>query len=95
MGLDDKTPYSKVPTCNTVKNKGTFWNLKKRFGRWQKACKCVESFKKRIKKNSEPLKDLTVYPSEVPFFFETFLSSVNQKKGVVDKYETYKVSYLI
>ena len=77
------------------KKKGTFWNLKKRFGRLQKVCKCVESSKKRIKKNSEPLKDLTVCPSEDPFFFETFLSSVDQKKGFVEKYETYKVSYLI
>ena len=77
------------------KKKGTFWNLKKRFGRLQKVCKCVESSKKRIKKNSEPLKDLTVYPSEDPFFSETFLSFVDQKKGFVGKYETYKVSYLI
>ncbi len=77
----------------TVKKKGTFWNLKKRFGGLQKVCKCIESSKKRIKKNSEPLKDLTVCPGEDPFFFETFLSSVDQKKGFVGKNETYKVSY--
>ena len=77
----------------TVKKKGTFWNLKKRFGRLQKVCKCAESSKKRIKKNSKPLKDLTVCPGEDPFFFETFLSSVDQKKGFVGKYETFRVSY--
>ena len=75
------------------KKKGTFWNLKKRFGGLQKVCKCVESSKKRIKKNSEPLKDLTVCPGEDPFFFETFLSSVDQKKGFVGKYEPFRVSY--
>ena len=86
-------------TCATYpgqlhcKKKGTFWNLKKRFGGLQKVCKCVESSKKRIKKNSEPLKDLTVCPGEDPFFFETFLSSVDQKKGFVGKYETFRVSY--
>ena len=77
------------------KKKGTFWNLKKRFGGLQKVCKCVESSKKRIKNNSEPLKDLTVCPGEDPFFFDTFLSFVDQKKGFVGKNETYKVSYLI
>ena len=77
----------------TVKKKGTLRNLKKRFSRWQKVCKCVQCFKKRIKKNTEPLKDLTVYPSEDPFFSETFLSSVDQKIGFVGKYETFRVSY--
>ena len=77
----------------TVKKIGTLRNLKKRFGRWQKACKCVPSFKNRIKKFTEPLKDLTVYPSEDPFFIGTFLSSVDQKIGFVGKYETTRVSY--
>ena len=71
---------------------GTLRNLKKRFGRLQKACKCVQSFKKRIKKYTEPLKDLTLYPSEDPFFFGTFSSSVDQKIGFVGKYETFRVS---
>ena len=77
----------------TLKKIGTLRNLEKRFGRRQKACKYVQSFKKRIKKSTEPLKDLTVYPSEDPFFFETFLSSVHQKIGFVGKYETFRVSY--
>ena len=79
----------------TVKKIGTLRNLKKRFGRWQKACKYVQSSKKRIKKYTEPLKDLTLYPSEDPFFFGTFLSSVDQKIGFVGKYETFRVSYYI
>jgi hypothetical protein len=86
-------PIIHVNSTATVKKKGTFWNLKKRFGRLQKVCKCVESSKKRIKKNSEPFKDLTVYPSEDPFLFETFLSFVDQEKGFVGKYETFRVSY--
>ena len=80
---------------HTVKKIGTLRNFKKRFGRWQKACKCVPSFKNRIKKIAEPLKDLTVYPSEDPFFIGTFLSSVDQKIGFVGKYETTRVSYYI
>ncbi len=58
-----------------------------------KACKYVQNFKKRIKKYTKPLKDLTVYPSEGPFFFETFLSSVDQKIGFAVIYETFRVSY--
>ena len=83
---------SRAPLSHTKKI-GTLRNLKKRFGRWQKACKCVQSSKKRIKKCTEPLKDLTLYPSEDPFFFGTFLSSVDQKIGFVGKYETFRVSY--
>ncbi len=79
--------------CYTLKKKGTLPNPPKRFGRCEKACKCVESFKKRIKKSTKPLKDLPVYPREDPFFLETFLSSVEQKKGFVGKYETSKVSH--
>ena len=64
----------------TLKKKGTLPNPPKRFGRFEKACKCVESSKKRIKKSTKPIKDLPVYPGEDPFFLETFLSSVEQKK---------------
>ena len=39
-----------------------------------------------MKKYTEPLKDLPVYPGEDPFFFETFLSSVDQKIGFEGKY---------
>ena len=69
----------------TVKKNGILPNLKKRFGRWRKACKCVQSFKNGIKKSTEPLKDLTVCPTSDPFFFETFLSFVEKKKGFVAK----------
>ena len=75
------------------KKKGTLQDLKKRFRMQQKACKCFQSFKKRIKRSTEPLKDLTLYPSEDPFFFKTFLSSVDQKIGSVRKYETFRVSH--
>ena len=75
------------------KKKGTLQNLKNRFRRRQKACKCVQSFTKRIKRSTEPLKDLTLYPSEDPFFFKTFLSSVDRKIGSVRKYETFRVSH--
>ncbi len=34
-----------------------------------------------------------MYPGEDPFFLETFLSSAQQKKGFVGKYETFRVSY--
>ncbi len=90
--------YAVVCHCSdkmvyTLKKKGTLPNPPKRFGRCEKACKCVESFKKRIKKSTKPLKDLPVYPREDPFFLETFLSSVEQKKGFVGKYETFKVSH--
>ena len=77
----------------TLKKKGTLWNLNKRFGRLQKACKCVQSFKKRIKKSTEPLKDLPLDTREDPFFFETFLSSVGQKIGFVGKDGTFRVSH--
>ena len=80
------------PPC-TLRKKGTLPNPPKRFGRCEKACKCVQSFKKRIKKSTKPLKDLPVYPGEDPFFLETFLSSVEQKKDFLGKYETFKVSY--
>jgi hypothetical protein len=75
----------------TLNKKETLPNLKKWLGRWEKACKYVQSFKKRIKKSTEPLKDLPVYPGEDPFFFETFLSSVEQKIDFVEKDGTFRV----
>jgi hypothetical protein len=44
-----------------------FTNLKKRFGRCQKASKYAQSLKKRIKKSTKPLKVLPVCPGEEPF----------------------------
>jgi hypothetical protein len=69
----------------TLNKKGTLPNFKKRFRRFQKACKCVETSKKKKKKFRKPLKDLPVYPGEDLFFLETFLSSVEQKKDFVGK----------
>ncbi len=80
-------------SCTLLKKKGTLPNLPKRFGRFEKACKCVESSEKRIKKSTKLLKDIPVCSGEDPVFLETFLSSIEQKKGFVDKYETWKVSY--
>ena len=37
----------------------------------------------QIKNSAKPLVDLTVCPGEDPFFLETFLSSVERKKGFV------------
>jgi hypothetical protein len=69
--------------------KDTLPNPSKKARQKKKDCKCVESSKNRIKKSIEPLKDLPVYPEEEPFFLETFLSSVVQKKGFVKIYETF------
>ncbi len=77
----------------TVKKIGAVPNPQKRFGRFENDYKYVESSKKRIKKSTKPLKDLPVYRGEDPFFLETFLSSVEQKKGFVGKFETWKVPY--
>src|ERR1700722_6765488 len=87
-----KTGAKQCPN-HTLRKKGTLPNPPKRFSRCEKACKCVQSFKKRIKKSTKPLKDLPVYPGEDPFFLETFLSSVEQNKDFLGKYETFKVSY--
>jgi hypothetical protein len=49
-----------ITSLYTLK-KSTLPNPPKRFGRFEKACKCVENSKKRIKKSTKPLKDLPVY----------------------------------
>ena len=75
----------------TVKKKDSMEPQKK--VRWMtKSLQMCSEFKKN-KKYLEPLRNLTVYLSEDPFFFETFLSSVDQKIGFVGKYETFRVSY--
>ena len=63
----------------TLKKIGALPNPPKRFGRFEKVCKWIESSKKRIKKSTKPLKDLPLGTREDPFFLETFLSSVEQK----------------
>ncbi len=58
-----------------------------------KSLQMCSKFQKMNKKSTEPLKNLPVYPGEDPFFFETFLSSVEQKIGFVGKDGTFRVSY--
>ena len=58
-----------------------------------KSLQMCSKFQKRIKKSTEPLKDLPLDTREDPFFFETFLSSVEQKIGFVGKDGTFRVSY--
>ena len=83
--------FTSLQTLYTVKKIGAVRNPQKRFGKFENDCKCVESLKKRIKKSTKPLKDLPVCPGEDPFFLETFLSSVEQKKSFVRRYETFTV----
>jgi hypothetical protein len=55
--------------------------------------KGVESLKKWIKISTNPLKVLTVYPSEEPSPAKPFLKFHTVEKGFVGKYETFRVSY--
>ncbi len=65
---------------NILNKKGILPNPQKRFRRFLKASKWVQSLKKRIKKSMKPLKVLFVYPWEEPPPAKPFLSSVQQKK---------------
>ncbi len=66
----------------TVKKRGVLPNPQKRFRRCQKASKCVQSLKKRIRKSTKPSKVLPVYPGEEPSSTKPFLSSVQEKKVI-------------
>jgi hypothetical protein len=73
MGLrTTEYPYRNGLKRLHCKKKGILPNPQKRFGGFEKACKCVQNSKKRIKKSTKPLRDLPVYPGEDPFFLETF-----------------------
>ena len=50
-----------------------------------KSMQMCSKFQKWNKKSTKPLKDLTMCPTSDPFFFETFLSFVEKKKGFVAK----------
>ncbi len=75
----------------TVKKIETLPNPSKKVRQTKNDCKCVESSKSWMKKSTKPLKDLSLCPGEEPSFLESFLSSVEQKKGFVRKCETFMV----
>ena len=77
--------YTRKIIQYTLKKKGSFPNPRKRFRRFEKACKCVESSKKRIKKSTKPLKVLPLDTREEPFSCETFFKFGTAKKGFVKK----------
>ena len=60
-----------------------------------KSLQMCSKFQKKNKKIRGTFKDLTVCPGEDPFFFEIFLSSLDQEIGFVGKYETFRVSYCV
>ena len=62
------------------KNKGGLHNPSKRFCRFLKASKCVQSSKKRIKNLTEPFEGSAFYPLAEPSLTKPFLGSVQQKK---------------
>ncbi len=70
-----------------------FTEPQKRFRRCLKASKGVQSFKKTIKKSTKPLKVLTVYPVEEPSPTKRFLKFRTAERGLVGKYETFRVLY--
>jgi hypothetical protein len=57
-----------------------------------KAFKETHSLKKRIKKSTEPLKVLPVYPEEEPSPKKPFFKFRTGEKGL---YKTFRVSYYI
>jgi hypothetical protein len=62
------------------KNKGAFQNPSKRFCRFPKVSKCVQSLKKRIKNSTEPFEGSVFYPLAEPSLTEPFLGFVKQQK---------------
>jgi hypothetical protein len=75
------------------KKKGALQNLWKRFCRFSKASKCVQSSKKRIKNSAESSKGSEEYPLAEPSLTEPFFRFRTPKKGSVRKYETLRVPY--
>jgi hypothetical protein len=60
--------------------KGGLQNPSKRFCRFLKASKCVQSLKKRIKNSTEPFEGSEDYPLAEPSLTKPFLGFVQQKK---------------
>ena len=75
------------------RKKGGLQNPSKRFCRFLKASKCVQSLKKGIKNSTEPFEGSVFYPVTEPFLTEPFFGFCTAKKGSVGKYETFGVQY--
>src|SRR5271163_408973 len=75
------------------KKKEVLKNPSKRFCRFPKASKCVQSLKKRIKNSTEPFEGSAFYPIAEPSLTEPFFRFCTAKKGSVRKYETLRVLY--
>ena len=66
-------------------------NPPKRFCRFLKGSKCVQSLKKRIKNSTEPFEGSAFYSTAELSLTEPFLRFCTAKTGFVRKYETLKV----
>ena len=73
------------------KNKGGLQNQPKRFCRFLKGSRCVQSLKKRIKISTKPFEGSAFYSIAEPSPTEPFLRFCTAKKGFVRKYESLKV----
>jgi hypothetical protein len=78
---------------HTLKKKGGYPNPSKRFCRYLKASKCVQSLKKRIKNSTEPFEGSEEYPLAEPSLTKPFFRFCTAKKGSMEKYETLRVQY--
>jgi hypothetical protein len=73
--------------------KGGLQNPSKRFCRFLKASKCVQSFKKRIKNSTELFEGSAFYPLAEPSLAKPFFKFRTAKKGFVENYKTLRVQY--
>jgi hypothetical protein len=73
--------------------KGALQNPSKRFCRFAKTSKCVQSLEKSIKNSTEPFEGSAFYPLAEPSLTEPFFRFCTAKKGSVRKYETLRVLY--
>jgi hypothetical protein len=73
--------------------KGDLQNPSKRFCKFLKASKCVQSLQKRIKNSAEPFDSSVDYPLAEPSLTKPFFRFCTAKKGFVKKYETLRVQY--
>src|SRR5579862_3472402 len=75
------------------KNKGALQNPPKRFCRFLKASKCVQSLKKGIKNSTEPFEGSVEYALAEPSLTEPSFRFCTAKKRSVRNYETLRVLY--
>ncbi len=78
---------------NHSEKKGGLQSPPKRFCRFAKASKCVQSFKNRIKNSTEPFEGSAFYPVAEPSHTEPSFRFRTAKKGFGGKYETLRVQY--